>query len=92
MLKFRSQAPAEGVAPPNTIIGIGSSLRGTLMVSGTLRIDGEFDWDDKLELVRQELYQSHISSPCGFGAQGSRGSRGKPRSSTGQAECPLRSA
>lgn len=30
---------------PNTIIGVGSSLRGTLMVEGTLRVDGEFDGD-----------------------------------------------
>ena len=45
MLKFRSQPQAEEAAAPNTIIGVGSSLRGTLMVSGTLRIDGEFEGD-----------------------------------------------
>jgi cytoskeletal protein CcmA (bactofilin family) len=39
---------------PNTIIGVGSSLRGTLMVEGTLRVEGEFDGDllncDRLEV------------------------------------------
>ncbi|MFW9817839.1 MAG: polymer-forming cytoskeletal protein [Candidatus Thorarchaeota archaeon] len=38
----------------NTIIGLGSSLRGTLMVEGTLRVDGDFDGDllncDRLEV------------------------------------------
>lgn len=38
----------------NTIIGVGSSLRGTLMVDGTLRVDGDFDGDllncDRLEV------------------------------------------
>ncbi len=30
---------------PNTTIGVGSSFRGTLMVSGTLRIEGEIEGD-----------------------------------------------
>lgn len=30
---------------PNTVIGVNSSFRGTLMVTGTLRIDGEFEGD-----------------------------------------------
>jgi len=34
-----------GPPPPNTVIGLGSSFRGTVMVSGTLRIDGEFEGD-----------------------------------------------
>ena len=38
----------------NTIIGVGSSFRGTLMVEGTLRVDGDFDGDllncDRLEV------------------------------------------
>src|SRR5262249_29279955 len=39
---------------PNTVIGVGSTLRGTLMVEGTLRVEGEFDGDllncDRLEV------------------------------------------
>lgn len=38
----------------NTVIGVGSSFRGTLMVEGTLRVDGDFDGDllncDRLEV------------------------------------------
>lgn len=45
MLKFRSQQPAEEPPTANTIIGVNSTFRGTLMVSGTLRIDGEFEGD-----------------------------------------------
>src|ERR1044071_1720090 len=46
MMKFRARAQSADEAPaPNTIIGVGSSFRGTLMVSGTLRIEGEFDGD-----------------------------------------------
>ena len=46
MLKFRSsQQPTDEPAAPNTTIGVNSTLRGTLMVSGTLRIDGEFEGD-----------------------------------------------
>ena len=55
MMKFRSR-PQNGDEPalPNTVIGVGTSLRGTLMVTGTLRIDGEFEGDilncDRLEV------------------------------------------
>lgn len=45
MLKFRSQQPQSEPPMPNTIIGVNSTFRGTLMVSGTLRIDGEFEGD-----------------------------------------------
>ena len=41
MMKFRSRPIETAPAPPNTVIGVGSSIRGTLMVSGTLRIEGE---------------------------------------------------
>ena len=44
-MRFRSRNNEEGPPPPNTIIGVGSSLHGTLMVTGTLRIDGEFEGD-----------------------------------------------
>ena len=46
MMKFRSRPASETAPePPNTVLGVGSSFRGTLMVSGTLRIEGEFDGD-----------------------------------------------
>jgi cytoskeletal protein CcmA (bactofilin family) len=45
MMKFRSRPQADVPPPPNTTIGVNSSFRGTLMVSGTLRIDGEFEGD-----------------------------------------------
>jgi cytoskeletal protein CcmA (bactofilin family) len=45
MLKFRQQQPQEEPPVPNTVIGVNSTFRGTIMVSGTLRIDGEFEGD-----------------------------------------------
>ncbi|OFV82901.1 MAG: hypothetical protein A2W26_05605 [Acidobacteria bacterium RBG_16_64_8] len=52
-LREKEKSVAEEVLP-NTTIGVGSSLRGTLMVDGTLRVDGEFDGDllncDRLEV------------------------------------------
>ena len=45
MMKFRGRPQADVPAAPNTVIGVGSSFRGTLMVAGTLRIDGEFEGD-----------------------------------------------
>src|SRR5437867_5725305 len=65
MMKFRPRASEnDGPEPPNTIIGTGSSLRGTLMVSGTLRIDGEFEGDilncDRLEIGEHGLMRSDI--------------------------------
>jgi cytoskeletal protein CcmA (bactofilin family) len=52
-LREKEKTSAEEQAP-NTIIGVGSTLRGTLMVEGTLRVDGEFDGDllncDRLEV------------------------------------------
>lgn len=44
-MRFRPRSNDEGPPPPNTVIGVGSSLHGTLMVSGTLRIEGEFEGD-----------------------------------------------
>ena len=43
MMRFRSRTQAEEPAQPNTVIGVSSSFRGTLMVTGILRIDGEFE-------------------------------------------------
>jgi cytoskeletal protein CcmA (bactofilin family) len=45
MLKFRHQQEPEEPQGPNTVIGVNSTFRGTIMVSGTLRIDGEFEGD-----------------------------------------------
>lgn len=45
-MKFLSRTPDPEEPPvPNTVIGIGSVVRGTLMVSGTLRIEGEVEGD-----------------------------------------------
>ena len=44
-MRFLARHNEEGPPPPNTVIGVGSSLHGTLMVAGTLRIDGEFEGD-----------------------------------------------
>ena len=65
MMKFRPRAQdGDGPAPPNTVIGIGSSLRGTLMVTGTLRIDGEFEGDilncDRLEVGEHGVMRSDV--------------------------------
>lgn len=65
MMKFRPRAQdADGPAPPNTVIGVGSCLRGTLMVSGTLRIDGEFEGDilncDRLEVGEHGIMRADV--------------------------------
>lgn len=55
-MKFlrEKEKPAIEESLPNTVIGVGSTLRGTLMVEGTLRVEGEFDGDllncDRLEV------------------------------------------
>ena len=65
MMKFRSR-PAAPEAPdqPDTTLGLGSNFRGTLMVSGTLRIDGEFEGDilncDRLEIGEHGVMRSDI--------------------------------
>src|SRR5258708_5828676 len=43
MMKFRSRQAPEEAPLPNTVIGVNSTFRGTLMVTGMLKIDGEFD-------------------------------------------------
>jgi cytoskeletal protein CcmA (bactofilin family) len=64
MMKFRSRPNENVPAPPNTVIGVGSSVRGTLMVSGTLRIEGEFDGDvlncERLEIGEHGVMRSDI--------------------------------
>ncbi len=65
MLKFRHQQPQQE-APPiaNTMIGVDSTFRGTLMVSGTLRIDGEFEGDilncDRLEIGEHGIMRADV--------------------------------
>ncbi len=64
MMKFLSRAQEDGPAQPNTVIGVGSTLRGTLMVSGTLRIDGEFEGDilncDRLEVGEHGIMRADV--------------------------------
>jgi cytoskeletal protein CcmA (bactofilin family) len=65
MMKFRSRPQSTDEAPPvNTVIGVGSSIRGTLMVSGTLRIDGEFEGDilncERLEIGEHGMMRADI--------------------------------
>lgn len=65
MMKFRPRAAQpESPSVPNTVIGVGASLRGTLMVSGTLRIEGEFEGDilhcERLEVGEHGVMRSDI--------------------------------
>ena len=65
MMKFRSRPTAQDAPePPDTTLGLGSNFRGTLMVSGTLRIDGEFEGDilncDRLEIGEHGVMRSDI--------------------------------
>jgi cytoskeletal protein CcmA (bactofilin family) len=65
MLKFRTKGPnPDDVQPANTVIGIGSNFRGTLMVSGTLKIDGEFEGDilncERLEIGEHGVMRADI--------------------------------
>ena len=50
--------------PPNTVIGSGSSIRGTLMITGTLKIDGEFEGDilncDRLEIGEHGMMRADV--------------------------------
>lgn len=65
MMKFRPRTQdSDGPPPPNTVVGVGSCLRGTLMVSGTLRIDGEFEGDilncDRLEIGEHGVMRADV--------------------------------
>ena len=62
---FRSRASEVEEPPaPSALIGVGSSFRGTLMVHGTLRIDGEFEGDildcDRLEIGEHGLMRADV--------------------------------
>lgn len=64
-MKFLSRSsPAELPEQPNTIIGVGSSFRGTLMVPGTLRIDGDVEGDilncERLEVGEHGVMRADI--------------------------------
>lgn len=65
-MKFLSRPPGpdESDPGPNTLIGIGSSFRGTLMVSGTLRIEGEVEGDilncERLEIGEHGVMRADI--------------------------------
>lgn len=64
MLKFRSQQPVEVPPTVNTIVGVNSTFRGTVMVSGTLRIDGEFEGDilncERLEVGEHGVLRADV--------------------------------
>ena len=64
-MKFLNRtAVVEPERGPNTIIGIGSSFRGTMMVSGTLRIEGEVEGDilncERLEIGEHGIMRADI--------------------------------
>ena len=64
-MKFLGRSHDDNGPPPaNTVIGLGSTLRGTLMVSGTLRIDGEFEGDilncDRLEIGEHGIMRADV--------------------------------
>ena len=53
-----------GPPPANTLIGLGSSFRGTVMVQGTLRIEGEFEGDilncERLEVGEHGVMRADV--------------------------------
>jgi cytoskeletal protein CcmA (bactofilin family) len=62
---FKSKPPAKDEVPiANTVIGVGSSVHGTLMISGTLRIDGEFEGDilncERLEIGEHGMMRADV--------------------------------
>lgn len=64
-MKFLSRSPGPEEPPtPNTVIGVGSAFRGTLMVSGTLRVEGEFEGDilncERLEIGEHGIMHADI--------------------------------
>src|SRR5438552_16730885 len=64
VLKFRSQQPQEEPMTANAIIGVGSNFRGTIMVAGTLRINGEFEGDilncQRLEIGEHGIMRADV--------------------------------
>ena len=65
MIKFRPR-PVEPEAAPTstTVLGVGANFRGTLMVTGVLRIDGEFEGDilncEHLEIGEHGIMRSDV--------------------------------
>jgi cytoskeletal protein CcmA (bactofilin family) len=64
-MKFLSRpTPPDHPAQPNTVIGVGSSFRGTLMVPGTLRIEGDVEGDilncERLEIGEHGVMRADI--------------------------------
>ena len=64
-MKFLSRPTNPDVPqPPNTVIGVGSSFRGTLMVAGTLRIEGDVEGDilncERLEIGEHGVMRADI--------------------------------
>ena len=65
MIKFRPR-PADPEAAPTstTVLGVGANFRGTLMVTGVLRIDGEFEGDilncERLEIGEHGIMRSDV--------------------------------
>ena len=64
-MKFRSKsADVEPEPAPSTVIGVGTSIRGTMMATGTLRIEGEFEGDilncDRLEIGEHGIMRSDV--------------------------------
>ena len=61
---FRSKQSPEEAPPANTVIGVSSSFRGTLMVTGTLQIDGDFEGDilncDRLEIGEHGVMRADV--------------------------------
>jgi len=65
MMKFKPRVtPSEVTTAPNTLIGVGANMRGTLMISGTLRIDGEFEGDilhcERLEIGEHGVMNADV--------------------------------
>ena len=65
MMKFRNRMqPNEEAPDPGTVIGVGTSFRGTLMSTGTLRINGEFEGDilncERLEIGEHGIMRSDV--------------------------------
>lgn len=65
MIKFRPRsADPEATPISTTVLGVGANFRGTLMVTGVLRIDGEFEGDilncERLEIGEHGIMRSDV--------------------------------